>query len=252
MSMESREKQEYDTLYKSLREVLEPASLWFNRMSRFESTAGLTIQDVGGEGSIWKSNRYLVPYTYTHPVFVEMLHERYPNRSILDVRMVKDFTPADIHEWDERIRLRMRPYIQGYIDDDVLSELDNNSDVGVIVHKTGGCVFPFSYSDTKDIMFQIVPEQTILLMARFAAANAKTKEQFDMLNRIVRQYQMSVQSSSEPGYYMYYVPVRKDGVCTDSCGTFTWQDTIPIKDTHDLMKYMRIMFRNHAKCFVVP
>lgn len=249
MSLESRDKQAHDICYQSLREVLVPVSVWFRKVQQFESILGLTFTDDGDATSVWKSASYIVPYTYTCPVYVEMLHERHPHDAMLDVREINNFTQRDVAEWTERLRDRLEPYGNGAVSDELVTELDSDRDIGVIVHKTGGAIYPFRYSEVKDFEFQIVPVQTVYLLARYAQSQTKSRTLYDALSGISR---MCKTANKKREYFMYYQPVFENGMRCSNVGTFTWRDSITSSDTHELTKYMRTMFAAHAKCFVVP
>jgi len=87
-----KDHQIHDIVHISLREILQPASKWFDNVNRLESILGLHLVDAGGENSVWKSSRYFVPYVYEHPMYVEMLHERHPKAQTLDLREVAMFS----------------------------------------------------------------------------------------------------------------------------------------------------------------
>lgn len=249
MSCESHDKQAYDVCYQSLREVLVPMSTWFRRVQQFESILGLTFTDEGEDDSVWKSASYAVPYTYAHPIYAEMLHERHPHDSMLNIREINDFTQRDVDEWTARLKERLEPYGAGAVSDELVTELDSDRDIGIIVHKTGGTIYPFRYSEVKDFEFQMFPVQTVYLLARYAQVHTKSRALYNALTEIIR---MCGPLSKRREYYMYYQPIFKDGTRCENIGTFTWRDSISVTDTHDLTKYMRTMFTAHAKCYIVP
>lgn len=249
MSCESHDKQAHDVCYQSLREVLIPMSTWFRKVQQFESILNLTFTDTGGEDSVWRSASYAVPYTYTHPIYAEMLHERHPKDNMLDIREINNFTPRDMHEWTARLKERLEPYGVGAVSDELVTELDSDNDIGIIVHKTGGTIYPFRYSEVRDFEFEMVPVQTVYLLAQYARAHTKSRALYSALTDMI---EMCGPLDKRREYYMYYQPVSKAGVRSENVGTFTWRDSISLTDTHDLTKYMRTMFAAHAKCFVVP
>jgi len=109
-------------------------------------------------------------------------------------------------------------------------------------------ICPFLYSEVDDIEFEIVPEQTIYLLIKWAHANTPDPKKRAELGNAIKGFE----TTNDPQYYMFYRFRYKDRRQTNNYGTFCWRNTISMKNTHEITTYMRNMFKLHAKCFIVP
>lgn len=241
----------HNVIYKSLREYLVPMSKWFDDMYHMECTGPFSLGISPQGRDVFTGSCYTVPYPFKNPLWVDILQHRKTQTGETfkpgDPIMLRD---EDYQLWTENITQRVNPFIEHCIHDEVIAELDNHYDTGVIVHITSGTIFPFEYSKIKSFSIVVIPVSVTLLLAKLSPNHmGLDDDQYMRTLNVMTQHIMD--------YDMFYIPdfkTESGDIYTNpgDYGRISYRTPIPRKDVDEITKYFNTMITAHAKCIPIP
>ena len=237
----------------SLRENLIPMSRWFQSVNDVEAKGPVQLVHILDNHSLNSlAFTYTVPYPYKTPVYAEMIRQKYKDQNQIDLNKVNEFTENDYNAWFQYLNARIVPFIERKVHDDFISYIDSNYDLGVILHRTQGIIFPFSYADVEAFQIYSVPVAFTFMILKYANKISEIAPNQQEYLRI-----LSTLYANRDKYDMWYAPQYRtehgdEFFDPGAMNCITSVMSYNAQDTSDITNYILTMFNRHAKCLIIP
>ena len=149
-----------------------------------------------------------------------------------------------IKQWEAGVIGRAGPFVNNILHSQCVSEIDSNWNIGVLVQKTTGLIYPFEYDKIKSINVTAVPITTTQALLRYAALKLDRGE--DVHNSIDG---LSVYCDKYDVYYEIKYN-NESGDRFHNPGDAIYLTSRCLYDGEDvavMQPYIESMVKNHAK-----
>lgn len=241
----------HNVIHRSLREYMIPMAKWFEEMKRVECTGPYSLDIAEAGEALISDNKFTIHYPYKEPLWCEILDRRKAAGWSYKPGDPIQFTDEEYGMWVNGIYQRINPFFEHCISDDLITELDNKIDTGIIIHNTTGALFPFEYSKIKCMMTVAIPVSIKLMMAKYSSPE-KMDVDPDHYMEILKNL-----TTHAHEFDMMYMPEFNtiggdDYTNPGDYGRISYKAPIPVQDVMDITKYLSTMISSHAKCILVP
>ena len=234
----------HNILRTSLRENLVPIKTFYQQVKSIESSPQITVMI--NEEYFKYARFYCLPYSYPEPIWSVYLRTKYPTISQNEL-MNHAFAEDEVKEVVGFIQKRIDPFVTNAMPDDLLSQIDDDYDTGVIVHRLSGRIVPFRYSDIKSWNINRIASGTMAMisagMEMVKGTQINLGGLIDHLNRHSNHVEVWIEPVYQPSGDSYR---NGDGFVDTST------DIVPIsvEESGQLVEYFRVMLSHHAKVLV--
>ena len=132
----------HEVIHKSFREHLIPLKEWYKQVNDLECNGHM--DELYNITDMINKPLYTVPYPYKTSIWYDMINIKAKQlKQPISTITSEDFTETEFDCWERMFSQRVDPFVKYAIHDNLVSQIDSNSDYGVIIQTTTGAFWPF-------------------------------------------------------------------------------------------------------------